>query len=238
MDFDLRDGIVRILKPNGETAGTGFVLTTDGLIATCSHVVQSSEAQKRGELRPEKTTIVFRATDELREAQVEPDWWRSSYKGEDVAILRVHGGLPEKVKPLPLGSSEGTSNHLFDTFGFPPKLNQGIYGDGHILGETTIQNVLVRQLRSTQVTPGFSGAPVIDRLRRRVIGMVSSITPPDEYGRQVETAFITPTKILRDVCPSLQISDICPYCGLQAFTKDDAAFFLDAKLSLRSFYTS
>src|SRR5947209_2495728 len=116
MDFELRDGIVRILKPNGETAGTGFVLATDGLIATCSHVVQSSEAQKRGEPRPEKVTIVFRATGESREAQVEADWWRSSRTGEDVAILRVHGGLPQGVKLLPLGSSKGTCDHPFDTF--------------------------------------------------------------------------------------------------------------------------
>src|SRR5207247_1861578 len=99
----LREGIVRILKPNGETAGAGFVLTTDGLIATCSHVVQSNESQKRGEPQPEKRTIVFRATDESREAQIEesreaqiePDWWRSSHKGEDVAILRINGDLPE-----------------------------------------------------------------------------------------------------------------------------------------------
>src|SRR5438067_5658224 len=119
MSLDLRDGIVRILKPNGETAGTGFVLTTDGLIATCSHVVQSNESQKRGEPRPEKTTIVFRATGESREAQIEPNWWRSSHKGEDVAILRINGSLPEGVKPLPLGSSKGTSDHPFGTFGFP-----------------------------------------------------------------------------------------------------------------------
>jgi len=226
VSFDLRDGIVRILKSNGETAGAGFVLDTDGLIATCSHVVQSHESQKLGEPKPEKTTIVFRATGESREAQIELDWWRSSHRGEDVAFLHVKGDLPEGVQPLPLGSSKGTSNHPFDTFGFPksnPK--QGIWGDGHILGETEIQNILVRQLRSTQVSPGFSGAPVVDRLRHRVVGMVTSITFPDEYGRQAETAFIIPIETLRDVCSVLNLSDICPYRNLEAFTEADAAFF-------------
>jgi S1-C subfamily serine protease len=206
MSFDLRDGIVRILKPNGETAGTGFVLTTDGLIATCSHVVQSHESQKRGEARPEKRRIVFHATGELRETRVEPQWWRSS-QAEDVAILCVDGGLPAQVKPLPLGSSSGASNHPFETFGFPksnPK--QGIWGDGHILRETKIQDVQVLQLSSKEVTPGFSGAPIVDRRRNRVVGMVTSIIPPDEYGRQTETAFITPIETLRELCSVLKLT--------------------------------
>src|SRR5215472_12752073 len=113
MSFDLQEGIVRILKPNGETAGTGFIVSQDGLIATCSHVVQGHELQKHGDARPEKSMIVFQMIGEKREASVEPDWWRPS-KGEDVAILRVDGGLPPQVKPLPLGSSKGTSNHSFD----------------------------------------------------------------------------------------------------------------------------
>jgi WD40 repeat protein len=218
-------GIVRVLKPNGETAGTGFVIAQDGLIATCSHVVQDDESQKRSKPRPEKVTVVFRATGEPREAWVEPNWWRPS-NANDVAILRIEGSLPAQVKPLLLGSSSGTEHHPFDTFGFPadnPK--QGIWGDGHILAETKIQDVQVLQLSSSQVTPGFSGAPILDRLRRRVVGIVTSIMAPDSYGRQTKTAFITPTEILRAIYPALEVSDICPYRKLLTFTEDDAEFF-------------
>jgi hypothetical protein len=92
MTIDLKAGIVRVLEPNGETSGTGFVVTDDGLI--------------------------FHATTEEREARVEPEWWRDP-DVEDVAILRLEGPLPEGVTPLLLGSSGGTSGHPFKTFDFP-----------------------------------------------------------------------------------------------------------------------
>ena len=44
MSFDLTKGIVRIVKPDGSTAGTGFVVSDEGLIATCAHVVQLAGA--------------------------------------------------------------------------------------------------------------------------------------------------------------------------------------------------
>ena len=44
MSNDLTAGIVRILKPDGSTAGTGFVVSDEGLIATCAHVVKACGA--------------------------------------------------------------------------------------------------------------------------------------------------------------------------------------------------
>jgi Trypsin-like peptidase domain/WD domain, G-beta repeat len=229
VNADLIRSIVRILDPAGKTCGTGFVITSDGLIATCSHVVQGCDSQKRGEPRPGKVNVIFRITGEPGVALVEGDWWRPC-EAEDVAILRVVGDLPGQVKPLPLGSSEGTDRHEFDTFGFPRSNPvQGLWGDGHILKETKLPVVPVLQLSSTQVTRGFSGAPVLDRLRKRVVGMVTSITKPDEYGRLPETAFITPTEILRAICPALELSDVCPYRNLEAFAEADAAFFFGRK---------
>ena len=102
MPVDLRSGVVRILHPDGTTAGTGFVVSADGLIATCSHVVQDVGAQQRGEPRPEAVRIVFAANGEERQAQVDPDCWLPREQG-DVAFLRLEGGLPEGVGVLPLG---------------------------------------------------------------------------------------------------------------------------------------
>jgi hypothetical protein len=44
MTIDLRIGMVRILQPNDRTAGAGFVVTDDGLIATCARVVEAPGA--------------------------------------------------------------------------------------------------------------------------------------------------------------------------------------------------
>jgi energy-coupling factor transporter ATP-binding protein EcfA2 len=131
------------------------------------------------------------------------------------------------VVPLLLGSSGGTSSHSFKTFGFPAaKPAEGMWGYGTLGDLTTEVGYLVLQLTgATEVTPGFSGAPVLDTITRRVVGMVTAITIPDQYGRLAETAFITPTEILQDVCSVLRISDVCPYRSLDAFTEDDAEFF-------------
>jgi WD40 repeat protein len=222
VSFDLQKSIVRILKENGETAGTGFVLDKDGLIATCAHVIWSDGESRP---RPEKVSLVFHTSGETRRASVVGDWWRTS-QAEDVAILRLDGPLPQECVALLPGTSQGTSEHPFDTFGFPrsnPK--DGIWGTGQILRATSLQNIPVLQLSSKEVTPGFSGAPVVDRLTGRVVGMVTAITPSDQYGRLAETAFATPTETLRAVCSDLTLSDLCPYQSLKAFTEAEAAFF-------------
>ena len=133
MGIVLKAGIVRILKPDGTTAGTGFVVSKEGLIATCSHVVQDEESQRRGEPRPEVVEVIFHATGERRRARVEPAWWRSA-DAEDVAVLRLEGPLPEEVTPLPLGSSADAIGRTFHTFGFcAGKKEEGLPGKGKII---------------------------------------------------------------------------------------------------------
>ena len=40
----LTRAIIRVLKSDGSTVGTGFVVSADGLIATCAHVVEAAES--------------------------------------------------------------------------------------------------------------------------------------------------------------------------------------------------
>ncbi len=47
MSTDLTAGIVRILKPDGTTAGTGFVVSDEGLIAACSHFAQVEQCLRQ-----------------------------------------------------------------------------------------------------------------------------------------------------------------------------------------------
>lgn len=220
MSIDLTKGIVCIINSAGEILGAGFALTDDGLIATCAHVIADA-----GVGPGETINFVFHCTGEERQAVVEADWWREP-DAEDVAILRLIGELSEQVNPLPLGASAGVANHPFETMGFPtPNPTGGILGSGTILGLTRINEIRVLQLRSQEVTGGFSGAPVWDSVKRRVVGMVTATADPDGRWRLAETAFITPTEILRAVCPALQLSDLCPYRSLEAFCEADAEFF-------------
>jgi len=162
MTVDLRTGIVRILKPNGETSGTGFVVTDDGLIVTCAHVVEAAGAGSGDSVH-----IVFHAIGEERGARMKLARWRNP-DAEDVAILRPERSLPEGVTSLLLGSSGGTSSYPFKTFGFlDASPEEGIWGDGHILEATKMQGMQVLQLSSPQITPGFSVLSSFSGSRRR-----------------------------------------------------------------------
>ena len=221
MSEDLNAGIVRILS--GRSVGTGFVVSDDGLLVTCAHVL--------GRPCPERVSVIFLATNEQREATVEMQWWRD-VEAEDLAILRVPGGLPQGVRSLPLGSSTGVSGHKVSTFGFPSAGEvEGIAGYGKVLGRgsQTKAGQPLLQIRSSEITKGFSGAPVWDELRRRVIGMAVMVATPDASGKMGETAFATPTETLQRVCTDLQIPDINPYHGLNPFTEAQAKFFFGRK---------
>jgi hypothetical protein len=235
LDLDLKACVVKILQSDGKTtSGAGFVVSNKGLLATCSHVVQPEASQKKGDPRPEKVDSIFCAAGEQMVAKVLPEFWQPA-DGEDVAILQLEGDLPADVKQLPLGSSEGTSNHSFQTFGFPESgPEDGSFGDGHILNQLQMHGTSVLQVSSPQVTPGFSGGPVLDTITGRIVGMVTAIAAPDRYGRMAETAYITPTEVLREICPLLKISDIPPYLGLAAFTEDDSRFFFGRRKTVQA----
>jgi WD40 repeat protein len=220
MTAELTIGIVRLLNPQGETAGTGFVVTDDGLVATCAHVVEAAGSEPGGSVR-----VAFHATEQEQQANIEPAWWRDP-DAEDVVILRLQGLLPEEVVPLPLGSSANAEDHIFSTFGFPAaKSVEGMPGKCKMIGLTTDSGFPVLPLRSNEVTLGFSGAPVWDDTLHTVIGMVVSILAPDPYGKMQETAFVIPVETLRDVCPALALSDFCPYRGLQVFETKHAKYY-------------
>ena len=230
MPLDLKRGIVRILSADGATtSGTGFILSEKGIIVTCSHVVQAEKLQVRGYSKPERVEIAFRANGERAAARLLPQAWRAA-DGEDVAFLQLEGPLPQGVEPLPLGSSDGAAGHQFQSFGFPDQSPlEGLYGEGELIEQTSILGMKVWQVKSSEVTPGFSGGPVFDEQARRVVGMVTSIAAPDKFGRLSETAFVTPAETLFSILPEIAASDVRPYMGLAAFTEKDAEFFFGRK---------
>ncbi len=215
--MNVLSGIVRIMS--NKRIGTGFVVSDDGLIVTCAHVLGSS--------MPEETLVMFQATGEEQEATVLLDGWRN-VDAEDVAFLRIPGPLPDGVQPLPLGSSEGIEGHSMISFGYPETGEvEGGRATGKILGRgaKTRAGQSLLQVHSSEITEGFSGAPIWDEVRRRVVGMVVIAAQRDDLGKQGDTAFATPTETLRAVSSALQIRDIRPYRNLEAFTEADAAFF-------------
>jgi hypothetical protein len=153
MSNDLTAGIVRILNSAGTTAGTGFVVTDEDLIATCAHVVEAAGAGPGDTVR-----VVFHATGEEQEALVKRAWWRDP-DIEDITILHLEGSLPEGATPLDLGTAEGSANHPFRAFGYPVvgKI-EGLWATGEIKGLVRdVRGRQMLQLASAKIDRGISG---------------------------------------------------------------------------------
>jgi S1-C subfamily serine protease len=185
---DLKSGIVSIKRSGGEPQGAGFVVTDKTgrhLIVTCSHVVQKCEHQDKGKI-PDAIEVKFLVNGKVRPAHVVQKYWLNCREG-DVAVLSLKGSLPAEAQALPLGSSEGTENHEVSCFGFPELEVEALIGSGKVIGKTKDdygQQIL--QLESQSITLGFSGAPLWDPRRGRVIGMVSDIAKPEKNNNAAE----------------------------------------------------
>jgi len=222
MSVHWKNGIVHVLGPNN-SQGTGFVVSNEGLMVTCAHVL--------GFPPPEQVTVIFSATRARVEAQVLVDWYRSEQE-QDVAFLKVEQ-LPETVCSLPLGSSILSYHHPLSSFGYPrDNIVDGFLASGMILedGPTTKEGHLLLQLHSSEITKGFSGAPIWDVQRQRVVGMIVLSREADSDGKLSKTAFAIPVETLQMICPLLQSDDACPYKGLAPFGEADVGNFFGREL--------
>ncbi|MBN1138332.1 MAG: HEAT repeat domain-containing protein, partial [Anaerolineae bacterium] len=204
MSTDLTAGIVRILKPDGLTAGTGFVVSKDGLVATCTHVVEAAGAKPGNSIQ-----IAFHATGQEATATVESGGWRPP-DVEDMAFLQLSGDLPESVVPATLGTSAERQGAQVQAFGYPDLGKvEGLWGKGELIGPVTEAKRPLLQLRSSEITAGFSGGPVWDVATGHVIGMVTQVAMPDRYGKLGEVAFAIPSETLAAL-RSLELAEADP----------------------------
>jgi len=164
MPHPIESSTLRILRPTGETVGTGF-LVAKNLVATCAHVVKILGAGAGDTI-----DVRFTGQSASTTALVLPEYWRPD-DSTDIAILQVNE-VPTGVFPLRMGrASESRLKNDLYTFGYAIAADeQGIGGLGTFITAKDEGNFV--QLRMTEAYFGHSGAPVFDEQRRVVVGMI------------------------------------------------------------------
>jgi tetratricopeptide (TPR) repeat protein len=197
---DLKAGIVRILDQNNATVGTGFLVTDDGLVATCAHVVEATLGLPEGKLRiPQgEVELDFPLLAPGRILTGRVTHWQPE---RDFAGLYLVDTPPNDAQPVLLITTDDLWGHAFRAFGFPAGYDDGVWASGVLRGRTAAGWVQIEDVKTPGywVQPGFSGTPVWDEQLNGVVGMAVAA----DTDRVTKAAFMTPSRELIEAWPEL-----------------------------------
>lgn len=180
-----QQAVVSIAGPAGPL-GSGFVVRSDGIIATNRHVVADAAM----------LTVIFPSGERL------PGRVRVSHPTHDVALVQVDAG--RALAELPLRSSAPLVGEwvvaLGNPFGLGPTATVGIIGaTGRSLGRTGDAADLVQT--DAAINPGNSGGPLCDMDGRVVAVANAAITVGQGIGFGVPIALV---RTLLDDLPAVR----------------------------------
>ncbi len=157
--------------PDGMSAGTGCIISRDGLILTGSHVVEGCEdvdiTTYNGQVYKGKVIAIMAQNRDLALIKIEPE---SNLK---TAILGNSDDVKVGQKVLAIGNP----------FGFSGTLTQGIV--------SRIDYVKKRIQTDAAINPGCSGGPLLNSAGE-IIGINQSIYNPDKNISNIGIGFAIP----------------------------------------------
>jgi S1-C subfamily serine protease len=154
-------GLVVQPKPtfvaNDKYRGTGFAITSNGLIATNYHVVANADS-----------VYVQNAAGKAFKVKV----LYTDSKG-DVAILKVMDTSFKNLGAIPytFKRSESDLAESVFTYGYPQ--DSPVYGDGRITSQNGLNGDSLEYQISVPINPGNSGGPLLDN-KGNIIGIVKA----------------------------------------------------------------
>jgi S1-C subfamily serine protease len=179
------------------TTGSGFLVSSSGLILTNYHVIQGAD-------RSTGVTVQFEDQVTRRAVVVSED------QDDDLALLKVNMSGAPRTDPLPLGDSSTVrvgdpTLAIGDPFGLDRTLTSGIVSalQRQIQAPNgfSIDNVIQTD---APINPGNSGGPLIDAAGR-VIGINSQIeTGGNGSGGSIGIGFAVPIDTAEELLPRFQ----------------------------------
>ncbi len=175
----------------GEAAGSGFIITDTGYIATNNHVVQGATQVY--------VTFFNQVILPAKVVGVDPN--------SDLAVIKVDK-LPQDTHPLPMGDSDkvlvGDSVvAIGNPFALGTSMTSGIISAvGRVIPSLTDYTIPSAIQTDAAINPGNSGGPLLN-MNGEVIGIDAQIQTSTQGGGNVGIGFAIPVNILKEVYPSL-----------------------------------
>ncbi|NER49769.1 MAG: trypsin-like serine protease, partial [Symploca sp. SIO1A3] len=209
---DLKDFTVKICHAvTEEVKGTGFVVSTDGKIITCKHVVRdASEYRTVTEGVIVNVCFPWTKDPDLKNAIAKVTALFAQTDDEVVLLELESSVLPVEVKPAILATAQESVGNKFVSFGYRCLGNyQGLPARGYIDGyaqqkqeDWRILQAEMVMLTSKQIDSGMSGAAVLDQNRDRVVGIIEATWDSAGNAQDRDTNFAVD-------CRVLSLSPIC-----------------------------
>jgi tetratricopeptide (TPR) repeat protein len=178
---------------SSEIIGTGVIVSENGEIATCAHVLKDAVASNQRK-DPSKLSLqdikekgyrvqigLFLEGGGIEWRQAVLESYLKDFE-DDIVVLQLDGNLPLPASYTAfLGKVDTNHSNQFCSFGFrfyKGKARSGGYAKGCIYGLLPIppgENLQYEpvQLCTKDVAPGMSGAPVLDLTQNLVVALIS-----------------------------------------------------------------
>lgn len=200
---NLRNFTVQICRLDDDAIlGTGVIVSVDGKIVTCGHVLNSiskSLIEDNGEIG-----IYFaQSNTDIKEGKAKLFSQFPTYE-DDVVLLKLIDDYFQLTQEnvAVLGSAESSGGHPFKSYGFRTLgPYSGALATGTIIGEIDPPRgkILLAdpvQLDSPHINDGMSGSAVLDTDDNLVVGIISQTWYPDSSTKDRNTAWAVNSKVL------------------------------------------
>jgi hypothetical protein len=186
--------VARVWRGGAKHPGGSGFLIANGIVCTCTHVL----CAEYEEIPSGAYTINFPFVDG-RQSTAELSYWLPiGNKGGDVAFLAVEQAGAQVELLLDTNSIIGTP---CEVYGFPQGFDLGVWASSCVVGNKDARGwfeITTEREHSRSVKRGFSGAPVWDKVRQGIIGMIVAV----DNDPSMRVGFMIPTESLAHAHPN------------------------------------